>query len=367
MKRSQNNKLNVCVVCGGVSPEHTISVASASSVFNNLDREKYNVLSIGINKDTGEWMYYDDKVFYTEKGSIDSFKLKERDWSPCYVRPGKKPCLYFCDKDGDKEINVDVFFPVIHGDNCEDGKFQGLIESLNYPLVGCGTLASAVGMDKDLTKIIAEKMGIQVVPWVYINNKKEINIKDIAKNIGFPCFVKPTASGSSCGIRKVKKQEELIDSIYHAFDFSDSVIIEKAINAREIEVAVLGKWNGEVKVSVAGEIIPKNEFYDYEAKYIDKDGAALAIPANIKQEILTTVQSYASKIFKALRCAGMSRVDFFIDKDTGDVFFNEVNTIPGFTVISMYPKLFAYVGVDYIKLLDELIKIGLEGNKNDRA
>lgn len=360
MKRSENKKINVCVICGGVSPEHVISVASAASVAEHLDKAKYNVQVIGIGREDGEWRYYGDQKFYKEEGNIDSHRLLDNGWRRVLIKPGQKPCLFYDDKENIEPIDVDVVFPVIHGDNGEDGRLQGLIESLGYPIAGCGTLASAMGMDKDVSKLMVKGRNVQVVPWVFYNRLDQLDVDHVVQELGMPVFVKPTSSGSSCGITKAKTKEQIVSATKEAFKFSRSIIIEKAIDAREIEVAVLGRWNGDITVSVPGEIVPKREFYNYEAKYVDKDGADLLIPAEITKDQINSVKIYAEAVFRSLRCNGMARIDFFIDKNNSEVFFNEINTIPGFTIISMYPKLLGASGIPYKELLDKLVTLGLE-------
>ncbi len=359
MKKSEIKKTKICVICGGVSPEHTISIASAASVVGNIDRDKYDVSVIGVGRDNGEWRYYGDDKFYKDDGNIDSYKLLDNGWYPVFIKPGKRPCFYYQSKK-ELALDVDVLFPVIHGDNGEDGKLQGLIEGLGYPLVGCGTLASAAGMDKDISKLIAIHEGVNVVPWIFYSMMEQVDIENVIKKLGLPVFVKPVSSGSSCGITKVKDSKELLPAIKEAFNFSKAVIVEKAVDAREIEVSVLGSWNKNILVSVPGEIIPKREFYNYEAKYVDKNGADLVVPAKLDQDQINKIKKYAENIFRSLRCSGMSRVDFFVSKKDGEVFFNEINTIPGFTTISMYPKLLSASGIPYTKLLDELISLALE-------
>ncbi len=347
-------------MCGGISPEHTISIASAASVFSHLDKERYEVMTIGIGREKGEWRYYGRDKFYNDEGVIDSYRLMDGGWFPCSIKPGSKPCVYYNNEGKDVPVDIDVVFPVIHGDNGEDGRLQGLIESLAYPIAGCGTLASAVGMDKDLTKMIAAGVGVKVVPWVLYHNIEKFNVDDTVSKLGLPFFVKPVASGSSCGIHKVKNKEEAKEAVEDAFKYSGAVMAEESINAREIEVSVLGRWSADVMVSVPGEIRPNREFYDYEAKYVDKHGADLIVPAELGKPTVDKIRSFAEKVFRAIRCSGMSRIDFFVDKVSGEVFFNEINTIPGFTIISMYPKLLAASGIPYSELLDRLIMIGLE-------
>ena len=360
MKRSANNKTSILVLCGGVSPEHVISVVSGSSVASHLDRKKYDVHVVGLGREKGEWRYYGDTKFYEDKGTIDSHRLKDCDWKEMIIVPGRDDVFCVIDGNDIKPINIDVVFPVVHGDHCEDGTLQGLIEVIGKPIVGCDTLSSAIGMDKDVAKILASKAGVKVVPWLYFKNLEEIDPDAVEKELGLPVFVKPNASGSSFGIHKVKTKQDLLSAAQDAFKYSSSIIIEKAISAREIEVAALGKWNKKVNVSVPGEIVPLKEFYSYEAKYVDKEGAELIAPAQLDDRSKKIISDYAIKVFCVLRCSGMSRVDFFIDKTNGDIYFNEINTIPGFTVISMYPRLWGETGLTYSALLDELIKIGTE-------
>jgi len=360
MKKSANNKLNILVLCGGVSPEHVISVVSGASVATHLDRSKYNVCVVGIGREKGEWRYYGDSKFFDDNGTIDSHRLKKSGWEELVIVPGRENVFCIVDDNKLKELDVDVVFPVVHGENCEDGTLQGLLDVIGVPTVGCDTLSSAMGMDKDVTKILATTSDVQVTPWIYLKNINELDEASVQKKLGFPVFVKPNAAGSSFGIHKVKDKKDLGSAVKDAFKYSKAVIIEKGINAREIEVAVLGKWNSEVRVSLPGEIVPLREFYDYEAKYVDKKGAELIAPTTLNKKTAKLITEYAENVFRILRCSGMARVDFFIDKDTDEVYFNEINTIPGFTVISMYPKLWAESGIPYSALLDELIRISQE-------
>ena len=361
MKRSINSKINILVLCGGVSPEHVISVVSGASVAAHLDRAKYNVSVVGIEREKGEWHYYGDTKFYDDNGTIDSHRLKKTGWKEMVIVPGRENVFCVVEDDKLQELEVDIVFPVVHGEHCEDGTLQGLLEVVGAPIVGCDTLSSAMGMDKDVTKRLASSTGVKVAPWHYFRDLTEINPEAIVKELGFPVFVKPNAAGSSFGIHKVKNKKDILEAAKDAFKYSKAVIIEKGINAREIELAVLGAWNKEVKVSLPGEIVPLKEFYDYEAKYVDKKGADLIAPATLDKATMKMVTKYAEQVFRTLRCSGMARVDFFIDKETNEVYFNEINTIPGFTIISMYPKLWAESGIAYAPLLDALINIGLEG------
>jgi D-alanine-D-alanine ligase len=280
------------------------------------------------------------------------------------IRPGEPLPINYYNKDSSSEeglspIDIDIFFPVMHGAKSEDGTIQGMIEILDIPIVGCGALSSAMAMDKNVSKIMAISSCVPVVPWRYFYSIECINIDGVIEDLGLPLFVKPSAAGSSVGISKVKTKEALLPAIKNALKYSDSVLVEQALNAREIELAVLGCWNGDLRVSVPGEIVPLKEFYTYEAKYADEKGADLVAPAKLEKEILKKISVNAEKVFRALKCTGMARVDFFLERDSNKIYFNEVNTIPGFTSISMYPRLWAETGLSYPKLLDELINIGM--------
>ena len=365
MKEYQNKKINVCVLAGGISPEHTISIVSSSSVVKNLDTSKYNVHVIGIEKENGTWRYYPDNDFYKDDGNINSYRLKEDGWLPVIIKPGEKSVIHYYDKNASKgsllkPLEVDIFFPVMHGSKSEDGTLQGLIEVLGVNIVGCKTLSSAMAMDKNISKIIAQSHAVSVVPWQCFYSTSEININELVKSLGLPLFIKPSSAGSSVGISKVNTKEELLLAVKNGLKYSDSVLVEKSVKAREIEIAVLGIWNGDVKVSLPGEIIPLKEFYTYEAKYTDDKGAELVAPVTLSKEIADEISLTAEKIFRALKCSGMARADFFLEHDSDKIYFNEINTIPGFTSISMYPRLWSETGIPYPKLLDELINIGME-------
>lgn len=328
------------VVYGGMSTEHEVSINSAKSVIENLNKENYEIFEIYITKN-GEWL---DK----EKNKIENiFKYLKK---------------------------LDVIFPVLHGKYGEDGTIQGLFEMLKIPYVGTGVIASAMGMDKVYSKIIFEKAKIPQAEYVYIKYKnskytyvadnfdeieedltKIINI--VVKKIKFPMFVKPSNSGSSVGIKKVHDLNELKEAIIYSSKFDTKILVEENIEGREIECAVLG--NNNPRVSTVGEILPADEFYSYEAKY-ENMNSKTQIPAKISKEKEDEIKKLAVKAYKALDCKGLSRVDFFIEKNTEKVYINEINTMPGFTQISMYPKLWEYSGINYGNLLDELIRLALE-------
>lgn len=323
------------VIYGGISTEHDVSEMSAKSVIENLDKEKYEIHEIYINK-YGKW--YEVKNGEQEEIYNLIWTLKE----------------------------LDVVFPVLHGIGGEDGTIQGMLEMLKVPYVGCGVLASSVGMDKAYTKIIFERAGIPQAPYVYVRKRdnqyvivkenfdeEEFKIEEITKMIKFPMFVKPSNSGSSVGVKKATNKEELKMAIENAGQYDSKILVEQGVNARELECAILdGK---EIKVSTVGEILSAEEFYSFDAKYNIPESKTI-IPADISKEQIEQIQKLAIRAFKAIDGRGLARVDFFIENDTNKIYINEINTMPGFTKISMYPKLFEAVGITYTELLDKLIE-----------
>ena len=331
-------KIKLGVIYGGLSTEHEVSINSAKSVIDNLDKDKYDIYKIYIDK-KGEW--------YKEDNKIDNVFD--------YLR------------------SLDVVFPVLHGLYGEDGTIQGLFELLGVPYVGCGVLSSSLGMDKVYAKMIFDKVGIENAKYIYIKkvgdkyiyidnkfNEKELSLQDIAllveSKLSLPVFIKPSRSGSSVGINKAHTKEEVIKYIEYASGFDNKILIEENIIGREIECAVLG--NNEVEASPLGEILPKGEFYSYNAKYVDD--SKTIIPDDIDKDISDKIRKTAIKAYKSLDCSGLSRVDFFLEKDTNRIILNEINTMPGFTTISMYPKLWESTGLSYSELLDKLISLALE-------
>lgn len=327
-----------------------------------LDRKKYKVTAIGIDRD-GRWYVQEKPEIIPDKDFGKKMALKKKGmWLVNHFEQRNKLHLYDI-KNKNKEVVVDVVFPVIHGTFCEDGTLQGLLELAMAPYVGADVTGSAVGMDKDIAKRLLCEAGIPVVPSVTVNKQdwKENNrviMKQALSGLGLPLFVKPVCAGSSVGVRKVKKEEELAKAMNFAFQFDTRVMIERAIDCREIECAVLGNENPAG--SVLGEIIPNHEFYSYEAKYIDPDGAALKIPAEINKTLSDKIRKIAVEGYMALGCTSMARVDFFLDKKTNKFYLNEINTLPGFTSISMYPKLWEATGLKYSILLDKLITLAID-------
>ncbi|MBD3360858.1 D-alanine--D-alanine ligase [Candidatus Peregrinibacteria bacterium] len=346
------NKINIGVIFGGRSGEHEVSLVSATSVIGALNPEKYEIVEIGITQN-GKW--------YTGNGCLESFK--QQDYSglqQIFLSTDPKMRGFVNDK-GDF-YNIDIFFPVLHGPFGEDGTIQGLFEIMNIPYVGCGVLASSTAMDKLQCKSLWESAGLPVVPYIGFNRnaweiKKDIIFEDIEKNIGFPCFVKPANMGSSVGITKVKKKADLLNAIDFAASFDRRILVEKAINGREIECSVIG--NNDPVAAPVGEVIVGGEFYDFYDKYVN--GVSMTqVPADIPDKTAEKIKEICIKAYKLLDCGGLSRVDSFLDRDSGEVYLNEINTMPGFTSISMYPKMIEAHGISYEELVDKLVDLGFE-------
>ena len=353
--------ITVGILYGGRSGEHEVSLCSAASVVMALDKNRYNIVAIGISK-SGKW-YVQDTPSIVENGDFGSvLKLEENgDWYIKHFENEGK--LVLTDTVSGRVVSVDVVFPVVHGTYCEDGTLQGLLELAMVPYVGADVTGSAVGMDKDISKRLLRDAGIPVVPWEVItagawSRDRERLCTEIIVRMGIPLFVKPCNAGSSVGVKKVKNAENFGVAVDFAMQFDNKVIIEKAVSVREIECSVLGNENPEA--SCTGEIIPRHEFYSYEAKYIDDNGADLVIPAELDKEFEQAIRTDAIKAFKALNCSGMARVDFFVERENKGYYINEINTIPGFTSISMYPKLWSESGLPYRELLDRLIDLALD-------
>lgn len=350
-------KLSVCVLFGGISPEHEVSLRSAESVLNHLDKKKYNIFPVGITK-SGDWILY---------GDDDYSKLPTGEWLKCErnsraaISPIRGQGILRFEGDCVVRERMDVVFPVLHGENGEDGAIQGLLQLAGMHYVGPRVTASAACMDKTVTKLIIDKAGIRQADWHFVT-KQDLNNPDVVldaveKKFSYPVFVKPAGTGSSVGVSKAKNREALLAALENAAKFDEKILVEEFINGHEVEVAVLG--NDAPAASVCGEIDAGTEFYDYDAKYIS-DCARLFIPARIDDETAERVRETAIKVYQAMGCRGLSRVDFFVTYDKNEVVFNEINTIPGFTSISMYPKLFAASGIPYGKLLDRLLELALE-------
>lgn len=336
------------VIGGGPSCEHEISMQSAKNVYNVISDDK---VFIGITK-KGIWYYLNpielEKMF--DKGEL--FSLDDH---PQLLH---NRCSFDTLKD-----TIDIAFPVLHGHLGEDGSVQGLFKCLDIPFVGPGLLEAALTMDKELMKRVAMHAGVQVAPFRAVHSYERIDIESVENELGFPVFVKPSNSGSSLGITKVKSKQDLQEALDEAFRFDQKVLIEKAIVCREIECSVLG--NESILVSSPGEVICYHEFYSYEAKYLDENGASLSIPAKLPDNKIEEVKFLAKQAYKAACCQGMARVDFFLDPD-GIFYLNEINAIPGFTKISLYPKLWEYEGLTQAMLVEKLIDLGLQRYKQEK-
>lgn len=340
------SKNKVVVVFGGKSVEHDVSCVSASSVVRNIDTDKYDILKVYITKE-GYWHIFNESVEDMTNDNVKRSYTSNQNFDQVFSNL--------------KLTNKDIFFPVLHGRNGEDGTIQGLFEMLNMPYVGCGVLASAVGMDKVYTKIIFSNANIPQADFLVfdkkqINNQIDETVEKAKNKFMFPMFIKPSKSGSSLGIGKAHNEEELRSLLINAIKYDRKVIVEEFIEGLELECAVLG--NDMPIASTVGQIIPINEFYDYEAKYVGD--SKLLIPAPIEQKIIDKIREYAVKAYISLGCSGLSRVDFFVTKQDQKIILNEINTMPGFTNISMYPKLFDAVGVNYKTLVNELISLGYQ-------
>ena len=352
------SKLSVCVLFGGVSPEHQVSLRSAESVLNHLNTEKYNIVPVGITE-KGEWFYY---------GGKDYSALPGGQWLQCpenrkaAISPVRGQGLLCFEGDCVVRERIDVVFPVLHGENGEDGSVQGLLQLAGIPYVGPDVAASATCMDKTLTKLVADRAGIRQAAWELVRAEEiSLNMETVLEKIearfDYPVFVKPAGTGSSVGVAKAKNRETLEKALKNAAKYDRKILVEEFINGHEVEVAVLG--NESPVASVCGEIDSGTEFYDYDAKYIS-DCAKLYIPARIDEQTGENVREAAIRVYEAMDCKGLSRVDFFVTYEGNKVVFNEINTLPGFTSISMYPKLFEASGIPYSQLLDKLISLALE-------
>lgn len=342
-------KLHLAILCGGQSFEHEVSVNSAANIARAIDLAQFDLSVIGIDK-MGVWHALDVPAFLQHYGLSEVSQQKTRA-NNLVLQPGAH-------KDFIKGIAaIDVVIPVLHGPNGEDGTIQGLLKLMGIPFVGSHVLGSAVSMDKDIMKRLSRDAGLPIVDFQVFHQGDVLDFDAIVKSLGLPFFVKPCNLGSSVGVHKVHDRSEFMPALADAFRYEAKIIIEQSVvNVREIECAILG--NRHPQASVVGEIIPHHEFYSYEAKYIDKNGASIVIPADLPLEISQQVQKLAIKAFECFDCAGLARVDFFIDQDL-NIYFNELNTFPGFTSISMYPQLWQASGVDYSSLIEKLVELAL--------
>lgn len=339
--------LRVVVLFGGKSVEHEVSLVSARNIVAALDSERYETALVGIDKD-GVWRLL-------EREDLGEKECSRREEEVVLIPHPQGGRLYSIAK-GEVVFVPDVVFPVLHGTFGEDGTVQGLLEMVGVPYVGSGVLGSSICMDKEVTKRLLREAGLPVVKFLCLTPQRIPTFDDVVEVLGLPFFVKPASLGSSVGIAKVKEENNFEEAVRQAFSFDTRIILEECIAGREIECSVLG--NEEPMASLPGEIVPRHEFYSYEAKYLDPQGADLLVPAPLEEELRQKIQEMAILAFQVCRCGGMARVDFFLRGK--EVFVNEVNTIPGFTPISMYPKLWEVSGISYPELVDRLIALALE-------
>lgn len=351
-------KQNICVLFGGVSPEHEVSLRSAESILNNMNADTYDIYPVGITKE-GRWRYFP---------GTDYSMLPANTWEShpgvcdAAISPARGQGLLLWKKGGMESVHIDCVFPVLHGENGEDGSIQGLMQVAGIPCVGPGVAASASSMDKTITKLLVGETGVRQANWYLARRESIANsldklVADIEQGGEYPLFVKPSGTGSSVGVSKVRNTQELKAALQLAAQYDSKVLVEEFISGHEVEVAVLGNENPVA--SVVGEIIAGAEFYDYQAKYHSNDSRT-EIPADLPETATEALREAAVTVYKAMGCHGLSRVDFFLTYEDSQVVFNEINTLPGFTSISMYPKLFEASGLPYGKLIDELIRLAME-------
>ncbi len=352
-----SEKIRVGILFGGKSAEHEVSLQSAKNVIEAIDKKKYEVVLIGIDK-KGQWYLSDSSTFLLNEDNPKLIKLNKANNNVIFV-PGGKGNQLVSLTSHQSQGQVGVVFPILHGPFGEDGTVQGLLKLANVPFVGASVLGSAVGMDKDVMKRLLRDAGIPIAKFLSFNRSSlgEINFDNVKKHLGSPFFVKPANLGSSVGISKVSDEKQFDTAVREAFRYDSKILFEEFIEGREIECSVLG--NDNPIASMPGEVLPKHEFYSYEAKYIDENGATLEIPAKLADDIIKEIQELAIRTFKVLCCEGMARVDLFL-RDNKEVIVNELNTIPGFTKISMYPRLWEVSGISYSELIDRLIQLAIE-------
>jgi D-alanine-D-alanine ligase len=355
-------KKKVGIIFGGKSAEHEVSLQSAKNIVDAIDKDKFEVMLIGIDKE-GRWHLNDQSSYLLNEENPKLIQLNKSNEHVAIVPGGEDNQLIHASKSIPLE-QLDVIFPIVHGTIGEDGSLQGMFRAANLPYVGSNVLGSSVCMDKDIAKRLLQAAGINVANGLVFkrNRKNEINYDEAVKVLGTPLFIKPANQGSSVGVSKVYTEDEFKRAIESAFAYDHKIIIEESIDGREIECSVLG--NDNPKASLLGEILPNTDFYSYESKYIDETGAELAIPADLTDEDTKRMQEIAVKAFETLECGGLARVDFFLTKE-GKIYVNEVNTLPGFTKISMYPKLWEISGISYPDLINELIELAIQRHKED--
>lgn len=351
------SKINLCIIFGGKSCEHEVSLQSAMNVCEALNPDKYEITLVAMDK-KGRFFLCPEEDFIEFPKDPSKIRLTALDDELAFI-PGEVGASFFSLKNGKRLNPIDVIFPILHGPYGEDGSVQGLFKLLNVPYVGADVVGSAVGMDKDIMKRLLRDAGVSISNFVVYRKLMKRNYASVKKKLGLPIFVKPANLGSSVGVSKVTDEESFHNALDLAFKYDHKVILEEFVEGREIECAVKG--NHEVQVTMPGEIMPTSGFYSYEAKYIDANGAKLEIPAKIDFKTKEQIKAISKKVYKVLECRGLARIDFFLKGD--EIIVNEINTLPGFTKISMYPKLWQQEGLQYADLIDELINLALKNYK----
>jgi len=348
-------KQTIAILVGGPSTEHQISLISGKSIVQAINKSKYNIVVVGIDHQT-DWFVFSENDFLENPDDAKNICLKFSNAQPVFLSK-EKGGTWLKTLSGDPLHQIDVVFPVLHGAYGEDGVLQGVLRAANVAFVGVDVLSSSAGMDKDISKRIWRDAGIPIANYFIVERHKKdaISFSEIKDKLGLPLFVKPANAGSSVGVSKVTNEEEYQNALLEGFKYDQKLLVEEAIVGKEVECAILG--NEFPEASVIGEIVPQDKFYSYEAKYLNANGALMAIPANIPTEISEKIQKLALTAFQSLGCEGLSRVDFFLTPEN-EVIINEINTLPGFTSISMYPKLWEATGLPYSELIDKLIELG---------
>ncbi|MDR3431406.1 MAG: D-alanine--D-alanine ligase [Rouxiella aceris] len=356
------SKLRVGIIFGGKSSEHEVSLQSARNIVDAIDKQRFDVTLLGIDKQ-GEW-HINDASNYLINAEDPTLIALNRSNQQVALVPGLDKNQLIDTQNAHALSQLDVIFPIVHGTLGEDGSLQGLLRMANIPYVGSGVLGSAVCMDKDVTKRLLRDAGLKVAPFVSLTPRTRSNYSfdQIVQRLGLPLFIKPANQGSSVGVSKVKDAQSYQQALDAAFSFDHKVLVESAIKGREIECAVLG--NDRPQASNCGEVILHDEFYSYDTKYINEQGASIAVPADLPAEVNDRIRAIAIEAFQVLECRGMARVDVFLTAE-GEVVINEINTLPGFTNISMYPKLWAASGIDYSSLISQLIALAIEQHQQD--
>lgn len=346
-------KKKIALIFGGRSSEHEVSVNSAKNINKALDQEKFEIILIGVSKQGTWYLLNQEQLTQATIVNDQDFPSKQAIALVSYLG---KPMLSYLDSH--ERMNIDCVFPIIHGTNGEDGTLQGLFKIMNVPFVGCDTLSSALCMDKEFMKMVMTSMGIPNSKYLVLRKLEKYSYEDISQKLGTPFFIKPANAGSSVGVHKIKSAADFTEKIKDAFSYDHKVIAEEFISGQELECSVKG-LNAQAQASVAGELVVKHEFYSYEAKYLDANGAEIHIPAKISPEKMQELKTLAVKTYKALSCDGLARVDFFLQPN-GKLVVNEINTLPGFTKISMYPMMWEASGTTYKSLITELIQFAFD-------